>query len=90
MPSISSNHSNRKSHNWLAYTIYTIGDHFLLKLRSSFKGALYDLGAGESPYKDFSLECADQYIAVDWAGSYHNTKADIATDLNKGFSLCGF
>lgn len=77
---ISQKHTNRRAHNWL---IYDIGDHFLLKFSSSFKGVMYDLGAGESPYKDFFLEYADQYIAVDWAGSFHNTKADIATDLNK-------
>lgn len=77
---ISQKHSNRRAHNWL---IYDIGDHFLLKFSSSFKAVLYDLGAGESPYKEFFLQYADKYIAVDWAGSYHNTKADIAADLNK-------
>jgi ubiquinone/menaquinone biosynthesis C-methylase UbiE len=41
------------------------------------------LGAGESPYKTFFLQHAKKYVAVDWAGSLHNTKADIAADLNK-------
>lgn len=77
---ISQQHSNRRAHNWL---IYDIGDRFLLKLSGNFKGVLYDLGAGESPFKDFFLKYAQQYVAVDWAGSYHNTKADIAADLNK-------
>lgn len=77
---ISQKHSNRQAHNWL---IYDISDHFLLKNSPHYKGAIYDLGAGESPYKDFFLQYADQYIAVDWAGSYHDTKADIAADLNK-------
>ena len=77
---ISKNHSNRRAHNWL---IYDIGDRFLLKNTKHYKGVLYDLGAGESPYKAFFLQHAQQYIAVDWAGSYHNTKADIAADLNK-------
>jgi SAM-dependent methyltransferase len=76
---ISQHHSNRQSHNWL---IYNIGDHNLLKHSQHYKGTLYDLGAGESPYKDFFLQYADQYIAVDWAGSYHATKADIAAGLN--------
>ncbi len=77
---ISRKHSNRRVHNWL---IYDIGNHFLMKFSSNFKGVLYDLGAGESPYKDFFLKYAQQYVAVDWAGSYHNTKPDIAADLNK-------
>ncbi|QXP88118.1 methyltransferase domain-containing protein [Methylococcus capsulatus] len=47
-----------------------------------YKGTLYDLGAGESPYKDFFLQHADDYIAVDWAGSYHAIRADIVADLN--------
>lgn len=78
--SISKNHSNRRPHNWL---IYDVADHFLAKAAPLYKGTLYDLGAGESPYKDFFLQHAQQYIAVDWAGSQHNTKADIAADLNK-------
>jgi hypothetical protein len=45
---ISKNHSNRDSHNWL---IYDISDRFLKKFNPLFKGVLYDLGAGESPYK---------------------------------------
>ena len=77
---ISQQHPNRKSHNWL---IYDVGDQHLLKYSKHYKGTLYDLGAGESPYKDFFLRYADQYIAVDWAGSFHDTKADIAADLNK-------
>jgi SAM-dependent methyltransferase len=76
---ISQQHSNRRAHNWL---VYDIGDRFLLKYSRHYNGVLYDLGAGESPYKDFFLQYADQYIAVDWAGSYHDTKADIAADLN--------
>ena len=46
-------------------------------------GALYDLGSGESPYKEFFLTHADSYIAVDWADSFHVTNADIEADLNK-------
>ncbi len=77
---ISQNHSNRRAHNWLAYNI---GDRLLQKYTQMYRGTIYDLGAGESPYKDFFLQYVDQYIAVDWAGSFHNTKADIAADLNQ-------
>ncbi len=76
---ISQNHTNRRAHNWL---IYNVGDRFLQQFIHHYKGTLYDLGAGESPYKNFFLQHAQQYIAVDWAGSLHNTKADIAADLN--------
>ena len=48
-----------------------------------FCGIIYDLGAGESPYKQFFLDYANQYIAVDWSGSYHETNADIVADLNQ-------
>lgn len=77
---ISQNHSNRKACNWLAYQT---SDYFLEKLTPNYKGVLYDFGAGESPYKDFFLRYSQEYIAVDWAGSFHDTKADIAADLNK-------
>lgn len=77
---VSQQHLNRRAHNWL---IYDIGDRFLLKYSPYYKGVLYDLGAGESPFKDFFLQYAKQYVAVDWAGSYHDTKADINADLNK-------
>lgn len=76
---ISKNHTNRRAHNWL---IYEICDQFLIKNIKYYKGVLYDLGAGESPFKDFFLQHAQQYIAVDWSGSYHVTKVDIAADLN--------
>lgn len=77
---ISQKHSNRRAYNWI---IYDIGDRYLLKYSCYFKGILYDLGSGESPFKDFFLKYAQQYIAVDWAGSFHTTKTDIAADLNK-------
>lgn len=73
-------HSNRKPHNWLAYKLF---DTFLVKYAPYYQGILYDLGAGESPYMQFLQQYAEQYIAVDWVGSYHNTKVDIAADLNK-------
>jgi len=77
---ISQNHPTRGLHNWL---IYDIGDRFLEKYIPIYKGILYDLGAGESPYKDFFLLHADKYIAVDWSGSRHETKADIVANLNE-------
>jgi len=77
---ISSRHSNRRHYNWLAYQT---NDYFLEKYTSLYKGSVYDLGAGESPYKGFFLQHADQYFAVDWGGSYHGTKVDITADLNK-------
>jgi hypothetical protein len=48
-----------------------------------YKGILYDLGAGESPYKYFFLEYAKKYIAVDWASSFHNTLPDVVANLNQ-------
>lgn len=76
---ISLNHSNRRAYNWLAYDI---GDTFLKKYIPLYKGILYDLGAGESPYQEFFLMHAVEYVSVDWAGSYHETNADITADLN--------
>jgi len=77
---ISQSHTNRQHHNWL---VYNINDHFLQKHSPSFKGVLYDLGAGESPYKEFFLNHAQRYVAVDWTSSYHNIQVDVAADLNK-------
>jgi SAM-dependent methyltransferase len=76
---ISQQHPNRRPYNWLAYDT---SDRFLEKYIPLYKGALYDLGAGESPYKDFFLRHADNYVAVDWSCSYHDTKTDIVADLN--------
>jgi SAM-dependent methyltransferase len=72
-------HSNRKLHNWL---VYYYRDRFLQKYAPLYKGKLYDLGCGEAPFRNFFQQHADDYIGVDWAGSLHDTKADIAADLN--------
>jgi SAM-dependent methyltransferase len=75
-------HNNRRAHNWLIYECYEnvmLSDAFL----SHLSGELYDLGCGESPYREFFLNHADRYVAVDWGESYHDIKADIAADLNK-------
>ncbi len=69
---ISKNHSNRGSHNW---PIYDISDRFLEKFNPLYKGVLYDVGADESPYKEFFLRYAEKYVSVDWSGSRHDTKA---------------
>lgn len=77
---ISEIHSNRQSHNWL---VYEIGDKFLQKYSHLYRGVLYDLGAGESAYKNFFLQYADDYVAIDWDGSPHKTQLDISADLNQ-------
>lgn len=77
---ISKNHRNRSAYNWLAYDI---GDRMMQMHTASFNGVLYDLGCGESPYRDFFLQYACQYIGVDWSQSYHATMAEVSADLNK-------
>jgi len=77
---ISNTHPNRRLYNWL---VYNLEDRFLEMYIPYYTGVIYDLGSGESPYKDFFLQYADQYIAVDWAESIHDLKADILADLNK-------
>lgn len=77
---ISHAHVNRRSYNWLAYDTL---DYFLKKFSPLYKGTLYDLGSGESFYRDFFLQHVDTYIAVDWMQSYHEIKADIIADLNE-------
>lgn len=77
---ISQIHRNRLPHNWLAYDT---SDRFLEKYTPLYKGVLYDLGAGESPYRDFFLRHADKYVAVDWSNSYHGVMADVVANLNE-------
>jgi SAM-dependent methyltransferase len=76
---ISGSHSNRRLYNWL---VYNIGDFSLEKYIPYYKGVMYDLGSGESAYKDFFLQHVDKYIAVDWAESLHDLRADVFADLN--------
>lgn len=73
-------HGNRRAYNWSIYNTY---DRSLNKSKGLISGVVYDLGAGESPYRDFFLQHADRYVAVDWASSLHDTKADILADLNE-------
>lgn len=76
---ISYHHPNRCAYNWL---IYDTSDRFLERYIPFYKGVLYDLGSGESPYKEFFLKYVEKYIAVDWSESFHATEVDIAADLN--------
>ena len=77
-------HSNKGFHNWLAYKI---GDAFLEKYSSHYRGALYDLGCGEAPYKEYFLQYADSYTGVDWTKTLHNSRADIVSNLNEKIDL---
>ena len=78
--SLSKLHTNRQWHNWL---VYQNADSFLEQYSDLYRGVLYDLGCGESPYRNFFLQHADKYIGVDWSGSFHEITADIVADLNK-------
>lgn len=77
-------HSNRRWHNWL---LYNIGDKFLEKYSKHFRGHLVDLGCGEAPFKDYFLQFADKYTGVDWSNTFHNSGADVVSDLNVGITL---
>jgi SAM-dependent methyltransferase len=79
MSAISRAHGNRRAYNWLAYDV---SDRFLQRFAPLFKGTLYDLGAGESSYRDYFLRFAREYVAVDWTGSLHAARPDIVADLN--------
>lgn len=77
-------HSNNSLNNWL---IYKIGDKFLEKYASFYKGHLVDLGCGEATYKQYFLQYAESYTGVDWSNTLHNTGADVVSDLNKKIEL---
>ncbi len=76
----SENHPNRRAYNWLVYDCY---DRGLLSSAGHIRGALYDLGCGESPYKDWLLKYASCYVGVDWSASPHDIKADVVANLNE-------
>jgi len=75
----SNSHSNRQWHNWL---IYDINDNVLKNYSKYFKGHLVDLGCGEAPYKKYLSQFIDRYTGVDWSNTFHNSAADIVSDLN--------
>lgn len=77
-------HSNRSLDNWL---IYNIGDKFLNKYSKYYKGNLVDLGCGEAPYKNYFLQFADSYTGVDWSNTFHNSGADVVSNLNERIEL---
>ncbi len=77
-------HSNRQLYNWI---LYKQGDVFLEKYSKYYRGTLVDLGCGEAPYKEYFLQYANQYIGVDWSNTFHNSKADIVSDLNDKIKL---
>jgi SAM-dependent methyltransferase len=72
-------HNNRQWHNWL---IYVINDKCLEKYSKYLKGHLVDLGCGEAPYKKYFSQFIDKYTGVDWSNTFHNSAADIVSDLN--------
>lgn len=77
-------HSNRNLTNWL---IYKIGDRFLEKYSPYYKGNLVDLGCGEAPYKKYFLQYANSYTGVDWSNTFHNSGADVVSNLNEKIEL---
>jgi len=77
---ISQKHPNRQPHNWL---IYDVNDQWLEKYIHMYEGTIYDLGCGESPYREWFLNYASSYLGVDWSDSFHNLSADIQADLNQ-------
>jgi len=83
-PQPSNHHNNKQHYNWL---VYDYNDNFLFKCQCHYQGKLYDLGCGESPYKDFFLKFTDEYIGVDWEGSPHKTKETLLADLNENLPI---
>ena len=81
---ISKLHSNRGWHNW---SIYNIGDRFLEKYSKHLKGHLVDLGCGDAPFKGYFLQFVDKYTGIDWSNTFHNSAADVVSDLNVGINL---
>lgn len=77
-------HPNRGLHNWLIYR--KMAAH-LDAHAHRIKGAVYDLGCGDSPYRDFALRHGDSYTGVDWEHSPHSPRADVIADLNQPIDL---
>ena len=80
----SEKHKTRQEHIWL---LFDNGDKKLKEYSKYINGTLVDLGCGETTYKNFFLQFADNYIGVDWANSIHDSKPDIISDLNKKIEL---
>jgi SAM-dependent methyltransferase len=75
----SKTHANRRAHNWV---VYDSADRMLCANRARLCGVLYDLGCGESPYKDWLSAHVSRYVGVDWAESHHQIQAEIIANLN--------
>lgn len=77
-------HPNRKSHNWLVYYRH---DQSLARHADRLRGRVVDLGAGSCSYRRWCLECADNYVAVDWQESAHRGQKDLIADLNDALPI---
>ena len=78
------NHPNRGLHNWLIYRKFFA---HLDAHADRIKGAVFDLGCGDSPYRDLALRRGDSYTGVDWENSPHSPRADVIADLNQPIDL---
>lgn len=76
----SKHHQNRGWHNW---SLYNSLDRVVWQYRSKIQGEVYDLGCGDSIYKDFVLTLAENYIGVDWENSLHESNPEVVADLNE-------
>ena len=77
-------HPNSGLHNWLIYR--KMAAH-LDAHADRITGAVYDLGCGDSPYRDLALRHGDSYTGVDWENSPHSPRADVIADLNQPIDL---
>jgi len=62
--------------------MYDLMDQLLYSQTEFLRGAVYDFGCGESPYREWLLQHVDSYTGVDWTDSQHRITADIVADLN--------
>lgn len=77
-------HPNCGLHNWLIYRKFFA---HLDAHADSIKGDVYDLGCGDSPYRNLALQQGDSYTGVDWDNSQHSGRADVVADLNQPIDL---
>ena len=77
-------HPNRRPWNWLVYDSL---DQIMVSASSEFKGVVYDLGSGDSPYKNWLSQFVSDYVAVDWPKSIHGGAPDVSADLNESLPI---
>jgi SAM-dependent methyltransferase len=77
-------HPNRGLHNWLIYRKFAA---YLDAHADRITGTVYDLGCGDSPYRDLALRQGDSYTGIDWENSLHSPRADVIADLNQPIDL---